>query len=143
VLNPERAARRNIVLAQMVKRGKLEQAQLAALQKRPLRIDFERQTEAMGPAPHFAQQLRKQLIAWADANGYNLYADGLVVRTTIDSRLQAMANQAVARQGRAAAGHGRQGLGPPQRLGPQAASWCRPGARNAAIPRRAGKGEPR
>lgn len=101
VTQPERSqARRNIVLAQMVKRGKLEESKLAALQKRPLRIDFERQTEAMGLAPHFAQQLRKQLIAWADANGYSLHADGLIVRTTIDSRLQAMANQAVARQGR-------------------------------------------
>ena len=101
VLNPERAlARRNTVLAQMAKRGKLPQADLAALQKRPLRINFERQTEAPGTAPHFAQQLRKQMIAWADSNGYSLYSDGLVIRTTIDSRLQALANQAVARQGR-------------------------------------------
>ena len=101
VLNPERAlARRNTVLAQMAKRGKLAQAELAALQKRPLRINFERQTEAPGVAPHFVQQLRKQMIAWADSNGYSLYSDGLVIRTTIDSRLQALANQAVARQGR-------------------------------------------
>ena len=101
VLNPERAqARRNTVLSQMVKRGKLEEKQLEALQKRPLRVNFERQTEVMGPAPHFAMQLRKQLIEWADSHGYNLYADGLVIRTTIDSRLQAYANQAVARQGR-------------------------------------------
>lgn len=101
VLNPERAlARRNTVLSQMLKRGKLEQKQFEALQKRPLRVNFERQTEVMGPAPHFAMQLRKQLIDWADANGYNLYADGLVIRSTIDSRLQNYANQAVARQGR-------------------------------------------
>ena len=101
VLNPERAVqRRNTVLAQMAKRGKLAPEQLAALQKRPLRLDFERQEEPQGPAPHFAQQLRKWLIAWADSNGYNLYADGLVVHTTIDSRLQNWANQAVARQGR-------------------------------------------
>ncbi|NTV11500.1 MAG: penicillin-binding protein, partial [Zoogloea sp.] len=46
-----------------------------------------------------AQQLRKWLIAWADRNDYNIYTDGLVVRTTIDSRLQALANQAVTRQG--------------------------------------------
>ena len=52
-----------------------------------------------GQAPHFAQQLRKWLIAWADRNDYNLYTDGLVVHTTIDSRLQALANQAVTRQG--------------------------------------------
>ena len=101
VLNPERAlARRNTVLSQMLKRGKLEQKQFDALKKRPLRVNFERQTEVMGPAPHFAMQLRKQLIGWADANGYNLYADGLVIRSTIDSRLQNYANQAVARQGR-------------------------------------------
>lgn len=101
VINPERAvARRNIVLAQMARRDKLDEARLAALQKKPLRIDFERQLEAPGPAPHFAQQLRKWLIAWADRNGYNIYADGLVLRTTLDSRLQAQATQAVVRRGR-------------------------------------------
>lgn len=101
VLNPERALqRRNTVLAQMVRRGALESAKFERLKKSPLRIDFERQTEPPGPAPHFAQQLRKWLIAWADRNDYNIYTDGLVVRTTIDARLQAMANQAVARQGR-------------------------------------------
>ncbi len=92
VINPERAlARRNTVLSQMVKYGKLTPAQFATLSKKPLRLDFERQTEPPGPAPHFAQQLRKWLIAWADRNDYNIYSDGLVVRTTIDSRLQAMA----------------------------------------------------
>ena len=101
VLNPERALqRRNTVLAQMVKRGQLDAAKFEALKKRPLRIDFERQIESTGPAPHFAQALRKWLIDWADRNDYNIYTDGLVVRTTIDSRLQNVANQAVARQGR-------------------------------------------
>jgi len=100
VLNPERALqRRNTVLAQMVKRGKLDAARYASLKDRPLKLEFERQSEPLGIAPHFAQQLRRSLIAWADRKGYNLYADGLVVRTTLDSRLQAAANQAVARQG--------------------------------------------
>nr|WP_322104573.1 transglycosylase domain-containing protein [Paraburkholderia sp. J41] len=96
VINPERAlARRNTVLGQMVKYGKLSEAQFATLSKKPLRLDFERQTEAPGPAPHFALQLRKWLISWADRNDYNIYSDGLVVRTTIDSRLQAMATAAL------------------------------------------------
>lgn len=100
VLNPERALqRRNTVLAQMVKYGKLTPAAFATLQRRPLRIDFERQTEPPGPAPHFAQQLRKWLASWADRNDYNIYSDGLVVRTTIDSRLQTMATQSVTLQG--------------------------------------------
>ncbi|MEO7129011.1 MAG: transglycosylase domain-containing protein [Rhodoferax sp.] len=100
VLNPERAvARRNTVLEQMVKYHKLSAARLASLEKRPLRVDFERQVEQQGPAPHFSANLRRWLIDWADQNDYNIYADGLVVHTTIDSRLQAMANQAVKRQG--------------------------------------------
>ncbi|WP_409518775.1 transglycosylase domain-containing protein [Paraburkholderia sp. LEh10] len=100
VINPERALdRRNIVLAQMVKYGRLTPAQFNSLKGKPLRIDFERQTEPPGPAPHFAQQLKKWLIAWADANDYNIYSDGLVVRTTIDARLQGMATQALMFQG--------------------------------------------
>jgi penicillin-binding protein 1A len=99
VLNPERAQqRRNVVLSQMAKRGVLSQAEFASLKKRPLRLDFERQQEPQGIAPHFAEYARKWLIDWADQNDYNIYADGLVVRTTIDSRLQAAANQAVQRQ---------------------------------------------
>ncbi|WP_404299674.1 penicillin-binding protein 1A [Alicycliphilus denitrificans] len=101
VLNPERAqARRNTVLAQMKKRGKLAPAEYDRLIKRPLRIRFERQNEVAGLAPHLAQQLRRQLIDWADRNGYSLYSDGLVIHTTIDGRLQEIATQAVQRQGR-------------------------------------------
>jgi penicillin-binding protein 1A len=100
VINPERALdRRNIVLGQMVRFGHLPAAKLDALARRPLRIDFERQTEEPGRAPHFTQQLRKWLIAWADDNDYNIYSDGLVVRTTIDSRLQTMATNALALHG--------------------------------------------
>lgn len=100
VINPERAQqRRNLVLAQMARRGQLDAERLQALQRRALRVDFERQTPEEGPAPHFAMQLRKWLIAWADRHDYNVYSDGLVVRTTIDSRLQALANNAVERQG--------------------------------------------
>jgi penicillin-binding protein 1A len=99
VLNPQRAReRRNLVLAQMAKNGKLTPAQLAALTKRPLKLDFERQGEAPSLAPHLTQQLRKWLIDWADRRDYDIYSDGLVVRTTIDSRIQKAANHAVERQ---------------------------------------------
>ena len=99
VLNPVRAKeRRNLVLAQMAKNGKLDPARLDALTRRPMRLDFERQVEPLGPAPHVAQHLRKWLIAWADSKGYNIYADGLRVRTTLDANMQKLANQAVARQ---------------------------------------------
>src|SRR4029453_11401703 len=99
VLNPERALRRrNVVLSQMVKRGVLSQAEFDRLKSRPIRLDFERQPEAVGPTPHLAAHIRKWLIDWADRNDHNIYADGLIVHTTIDSRLQAVANKAVNRQ---------------------------------------------
>ncbi|WBY01789.1 transglycosylase domain-containing protein [Ramlibacter tataouinensis] len=99
VLNPDRArARRNVVLGQLARYGKLPPERAQELAKRPLRIDFERQPEPLGPAPHAAQQVRKWLIAWADRNGYDIHSDGLVVRSTLDTRLQKAANQAVARQ---------------------------------------------
>src|SRR3569832_929898 len=99
VLHPERAlARRNVVLAQMAKAGKLDAARVAALSKRPLGVDFERQEEPPGPAPHLAQWLRRWLIDWADRNGYDIYADGLVIRTTLDSKLQKIAVQSVSHQ---------------------------------------------
>ena len=99
VLNPKRSLqRRNLVLAQMAKTGKLDPVRLEALAKRPLRLDFERQIELPGPAPHVAQHLRKWLISWADNRGFDIHADGLRVRTTLDAGLQKSANQAVARQ---------------------------------------------
>ncbi|MCX7257407.1 MAG: transglycosylase domain-containing protein [Polaromonas sp.] len=99
VQNPERARkRRNTVLAQMVKYGKLDATKVEVLAKRPLKLEFERQTEPLGDAPHVAQHLRKWLISWADGHGYDILADGLRVRTTIDVQIQKLANQAVARQ---------------------------------------------
>ncbi|MBA4327617.1 MAG: penicillin-binding protein [Polaromonas sp.] len=99
VMNPERALqRRNTVLGRMVRHQKLPADQLAVLKQQPLKVDFERQEPELGAAPHFTQQLRRWAIAWADRNSYNIYADGLVLRTTLDSRLQAMAQEAVTRQ---------------------------------------------
>jgi len=99
VLNPERALkRRNVVLAQMVKEGVLSAADFERLKNRPIHLDFERQPDPLGPAPHLALQVRKWLIDWADRNDLNIYADGLVVYTTIDSRVQAAALRAVNRE---------------------------------------------
>lgn len=99
VLNPDRALRRrNTVLWQMVRRGVLSRADFNRLKTRPIRLDFERQQEAVGPAPHLAVYIRKWLIDWADRNDLDIYSDGLIVHTTIDSRVQAVANRAVTRQ---------------------------------------------
>jgi penicillin-binding protein 1A len=51
VLNPQRAlARRNVVLAQMVKHGALSDTDFNKLRQQPIRLNFARQPEAIGPA---------------------------------------------------------------------------------------------
>lgn len=98
VRNPERArSRRNVVLGQMVKYGDLSQDKFERLQDEPLRLDFERQVEKESQAPHFIAHLRGWLIDWADRNGYNIYRDSLVVHTTLDTRVQRLAQRSVDR----------------------------------------------
>ena len=99
VRHPKRALeRRNLVLAQMARHGHLAPARLAALTARPLDVTLTPQREEDGLAPHFTAHVRKWLEDWADANAADLYADGLVVETTLDARLQTAATAAVAEQ---------------------------------------------
>ncbi len=101
VLHPDRAQkRRNVVLQQMVKAGALDDAAYTQLREQPVQVTLNRQNDDLGVAPHFAAYARRWLIEWADAHDYNLYTDGLVIQTTIDSRLQEAATQAVQRQAR-------------------------------------------
>ena len=102
VRHPERAlARRNVVLAQMVRRGALAPAQLQTLQALPLGVTFARPPDPADAAPHFVARVRQDVLDWADGAGRDVYTEGLVVHTTLDSRLQALATRAVHEQGRA------------------------------------------
>jgi penicillin-binding protein 1A len=102
VSNPERSlARRNVVLGQMLKHGKLTHARYDALRKRPLRLHFNRQQDKSVSDTHFTAYVRKWMLDWADRNDYNLQLDGLVVHTTLDSTLQDAAQRAVQRQAQA------------------------------------------
>jgi penicillin-binding protein 1A len=102
VTNPERSVqRRNVVLAQMLKAGIINEPRFRALIRKPLRVHFARQAERQGTDTHFTAYVRKWLIDWADENDYNLQLDGLVVHTTLDYALQQAALQAVDRQANA------------------------------------------
>ena len=100
VRNPERARdRRNLVLAQMVKHGTLQPARYQQLRALPLVLAFKRPEDGdIGQARHFIAHLREQLVEWADAHDVDLDTDGLVIRTTLDARLQRLAQAAVTQQ---------------------------------------------
>ena len=99
VVNPERArSRRNVVLAQMVRGEHLSDAEFQQLRSAPLGLNFQRQAEAIGSSTHFTEYVRRWLNDWAERNNHDLGAEGLVIQTTLDPKLQALAAQAVERQ---------------------------------------------
>jgi penicillin-binding protein 1A len=99
---PEKARiRRNIVLGQMARYNYLDRALADSLQQLPLELDYRPLPHDAGIAPYFREFLRGELDQWCrtnlknDSEHYDLYTDGLKVYTTIDSRLQKYAEEAV------------------------------------------------
>lgn len=97
--NPENAInRRNTVLNQMTKAGFLEEDSCEAFKRMPIELNFQEESHNEGMATYFRETLRMELIDWCEENGYNLYKDGLKIYTTIDPRLQQIAEEVVATQ---------------------------------------------
>jgi len=94
--------RRNVVMNQMLKYEYLTQAQYDSLKKLPLALDFHAEDHNEGTATYFREYLRDNFLAdWAknnkkpDGTEYNVYRDGLKIYTTINSRMQHYAEEAV------------------------------------------------
>ena len=103
VKRPEKVEkRRNIVLGQMVRNNFLEESVKLKLEKRPINLDFHPESHLDGTATYFREYLREYMKNWAkenkkpDGSDYDIYSDGLKIYTTIDSRIQQHAEEAVA-----------------------------------------------
>ncbi|MEX0609176.1 MAG: transglycosylase domain-containing protein [Balneolaceae bacterium] len=95
-INPERSLlRRNIVLGQMHKRNFLTDLEYIALTEEPIELDYHPPFKTGRQSRYFGEYVRQQIKPWLDENGYDLYKDGLVIYTTIDSRFQLHAERAV------------------------------------------------
>ena len=103
VRNPEGVKnRRNVVLLQMEKGNIITEDQKLKLQSLPITLHFKLETHKDGTATYFREYLRDYLKKWAEENkkpdgsDYDVYKDGLKIYTTIDSRIQLHAEEAVA-----------------------------------------------
>ncbi|GAB3563097.1 transglycosylase domain-containing protein [Spirosoma luteolum] len=94
--------RRNVVLSQMQRYGFLSAEQAFAYKRKPLKLDFSIENQNTGMAAYFRSVIRDDIKRWI--NQYNeenpgaeldLYTSGLRIYTTIDSRMQAYAEEAV------------------------------------------------
>jgi penicillin-binding protein 1A len=93
--------RRNVVLKQMEKNGCLSTAAKENFQKKPIVLTFTPEKYNEGTATYFREYLREYMKTWTkenkkeDGSDYNIYSDGLKIYTTIDSRMQLYAEEAV------------------------------------------------
>jgi penicillin-binding protein 1A len=95
--------RRNVVMMQMVVNGTLSREKYDSLKKLPLGIIYTPEDHNDGLAPYFREYLREYFMkSWCEKHinpetnkPYNIYKDGLKIYTTIDSRMQKYAEEAV------------------------------------------------
>lgn len=106
LFNPKRRPemtqkRRNVVFQQMHRNGYLSERERDSLQQLPLTLDFTPDSHREGLATYFRAYIRNFMQDWvnknpkSDGEKYNIYRDGLRIFTTIDSRLQAIGEQAM------------------------------------------------
>ena len=93
--------RRNVVLSQMAKYEFISESIKDSIQNTELEIKFTPQGHDKGIATYFREYTRNFMHDWskknlkADGTEYNIYSDGLKIYTTIDSKMQRYAENAV------------------------------------------------
>ena len=106
LFNPKRRPemtqkRRNVVFQQMFRNKFISEAERDSLQRQPLTLDFTPDSHREGLATYFRTYVQQYMQQWvkenpkADGERYDIYRDGLRIYTTIDSRLQALGEQAM------------------------------------------------
>ncbi|WP_299517371.1 penicillin-binding protein 1A [Mucilaginibacter sp.] len=95
--NPDKAVeRRNTVLGQMEKYDFLSKADYTTYTKMPIGLNLSYVEDDSHGDSYIREAVERWLKKWCKDNDYNLYEDGLKIYTTIDSRLQQHAEDAVA-----------------------------------------------
>ncbi|MEM9325703.1 MAG: transglycosylase domain-containing protein [Bacteroidota bacterium] len=96
VYNPENAmAKRTEVLYNLHKYDLLTREAYDSLKLEPFGLNYKVASHNVGLATYFRTVIRGFLLSWTKEHGYDLFEDGLKIYTTIDSRLQAYAEQAM------------------------------------------------
>lgn len=103
--NPKRALeRRNTVIDQMYNNGSITYEQCLVTKQKPMVIRYMRLDEQNGLATYFREVVREELktllkgVRKSDGTSYDLYRDGIKIYTTIDSKMQAVAERVMENQ---------------------------------------------
>ncbi len=96
--NPNNALRkRNEVLLKVYRHGyKIKtKEQFDSIKTLPIELNYSVQNQNQGLATYFRTVLGNYLLNYCNSNGLDLYEDGLKIYTTLDSKLQRYAEEAV------------------------------------------------
>jgi penicillin-binding protein 1A len=98
VINPENAlAKRNEVLYKLYNHGYIKSRKdYDSIKSLPIVLQYRVQNQNEGLATYFRSVIGQDLMAWCKARGIDLWESGLKIYTTIDSRMQKYAEEAVA-----------------------------------------------
>ncbi len=97
VRHPEHAIdRRNLVMYNMVTNHMLRRAEYEKLKSEPIDLASDKINGNPTIAPYFMEYVRQQMIAYADQFGFDLYRDGLNIYTSLNSKMQLIANKVTA-----------------------------------------------
>ncbi|HET8860023.1 penicillin-binding protein 1A [Marivirga sp.] len=93
--------RRNIVLSQMLKYDKISEELYQNTIEKEITLDYHPVKADEGIAPYFREQVRLELIKWAEeyeketGNAIDIYGDGLKIQTTLNKKMQLYAESAM------------------------------------------------
>ena len=98
-LHPENSMRRrNVVLENLMKHHGITRAEYDSLKQIPIHLNYNIESNYDGEALYFREAVADYLKSWCEENDIDLYADGLKIYTTVDSRMQQYAESAANRQ---------------------------------------------
>lgn len=94
--------RRNLVLRAMWRNDLLKEGEKDSLIALPLKLNYRAYDHNEGIAPYFREEVRKQLLKWnktqkENGNNYNIYTSGLKIYTTLNYKMQFLAEAAMMR----------------------------------------------
>src|SRR5690606_27628484 len=99
IRNPDKSIeRRNIVLKQMQKEGYIDGEQYNTFSKEPLGLNINNPDREGTNDSYLRAAVQKWLERWSEEQGVDIYTAGLKIYTTIDSRMQQLAEETVAKQ---------------------------------------------
>lgn len=99
IRNPENSKkRRNDILVNLHNEGLINKETCDSLCQLPIELQLNNTSDNRGIALYFREAVFNEMQSWCEENGKDLYRDGLKIYTTIDSRMQKYAEEAVKSQ---------------------------------------------